>query len=54
MGDFYYEVSLAKALHNSFMLMSCLLIAKRHDEILILLAEIKKNRLYVLHLISLS
>ena len=54
MGDFYYEVSLAEAGHDSFTIMSCLLITKRHDKILILLTEIKKNRLYVLHLISVS
>ena len=54
MGDFYYEVSLAEAGHNSFTIMSCLLITKRHDKILILLTEKKKNRLYVLHLISVS
>lgn len=54
MGDFYYEVSVAEAGHNSFTIMNCLLITKRHDKILILLTEIKKNRLYVLHLISVS
>lgn len=54
MGDFYYEVSLAEAGHNSFTITSCLLITKRHDKILILLTEKKKNRLYVLHLISVS
>ena len=55
MGDFYYEVSLAEADHNSFTITSCLLITKRHDKILILLTEKKKkNRLYVLHLISVS
>ena len=54
MGDFYYEVSLAEAGHNSFTIMSCLLITKRHDKILILLTEIKNNRLYSLHLISVS
>lgn len=55
MGDFYYEVSLAEVGHNSFTITSChLLITKRHDKILILLTEIKKNRLYVLHLISVS
>ena len=45
MGDFYYEVSLAEVGHNSFTITSCLLITKRHDKILILLTEIKKNRL---------
>ena len=54
MGDFYYEVSLAEAGHDSFTITSCLLITKRHDKILILPTEIKKNRLYVLHLISVS
>lgn len=43
MGDFYYEVSLAEAGHDSFTIMSCLLITKRHDRILILLTEIKKR-----------
>ena len=43
MGDFYYEVSLAEAGHNSFTIMSCLLITKRHDKILISLTEIKKR-----------
>ena len=54
MGDFYYEVSLAEAGDNSLTITSCLLITKRHDKILVLLTEIKKNRLYVLHLISVS
>ena len=43
MGDFYYEVSLVEAGHNSFTTMSSLLITKRHDKILILLTEIKKE-----------